>query len=295
MGELALVRALEEAPVEVKAAALRLYKAAQTREDTAAVTLLLTAPRRAMQRRRSDQVTDARRRSLAGARLPRETVQQYRQEAKRRGLSMYAWIAEALEAHYQERGAATRPGPATPCPGRSARPSGAAAPDPMGPPGTGPNPLQDDTKQGILFTRGRDTRVGSPGPDRARSPGAPRPLGSPEQNGCFVHLAVSGLPGAGRRVGASLGPRSALSGARRLPARQRAKRRPKGDAHARLVTGARPSPARARPNRCRRGRQRPARARPGQSAADCAASQRGGLDKNRRLCYPGFAGGSAWD
>lgn len=262
MGELALVRALEEAPVEVKAAALRLYKAAQTREDTAAVTLLLTAPRRTMQRRRSDQVTDARRRTLAGARLPRETVQQYRQEAKRRGLSMYAWIAEALEAHYQERGGrfAARPGAAGP--GLDARPPGAAAPDPVGSPGPGPNPLQDDTKQAFCSPGGRDTRVGSPGPDRARSPVAPRPLGSPEQNECFVHLAVSGLPGAGRRVGGALGPRSALSGARGLPARQRAKRRPKGDLHARLVTAARPSPARSRANRCRLRRQRPARSRP---------------------------------
>lgn len=142
MGELTLIRALEEAPVEVKAAALRLYKAAQTREDTAAVTLLLTAPRRAMQRRRSDQVTDARRRSLAGARLPRETVQKYRQEAKRRGLSMYAWIAEALEAHYQAWGAATRPGPAMPGPGLNARPPGAAAPDPIGPLASAPHPLR---------------------------------------------------------------------------------------------------------------------------------------------------------
>lgn len=283
MGELTLVRALEEAPQEVKEAALRLYKAAQTREDVAAVTLLLTAPRRAIQRRRSDQATDARRRTLAGARLPRETVQKYRQEAKRRGLSMYAWIAEALEAHYQAWGAATRPGPAMPGPGLDARPPGAAAPDPMGPPGTGPNPLQDDTKQAFCSPGVRNARVGSPGPDRARSPVAPRPLGSPEQNGCFVHLAVSGLPGAGRRVGASLGPRSALSGARGLPARQRAQRRPERDAAARPGRSARPSPARARPNRCRRGRQRPARARPGQSTADCAASQQRGLDKHRLL------------
>ena len=261
MGELALIRALEEAPREVKEAALRLYKAAQTRDDTAAITLLLTAPRRTMQRRRSDQVTDARRRTLAGARLPRETVQQYRQEAKRRGLSMYAWIAEALDAHYQGRGAASRPGPASPCPGRSARPSGAAAPDPVGPPGPGPHPLQDDTKDAFCLPGGRNTRVGSPGPDRARSPGAPRPLGSPKQNQSFVHLAVAGLPGAGRRGGASLGPRPALSGARGLPARQRAQRRPERNAAARPGRGARPSPGRARPGRLRPARARPARVR----------------------------------
>lgn len=100
MGDLALIRAMQEAPPEVKRAALRLYKLSDKKEDTEAVSVLLVAARRQRQRQESDQVTDARRRTLAGARLPRETVERYRREAERRGLSMYAWVAEALRTHY---------------------------------------------------------------------------------------------------------------------------------------------------------------------------------------------------
>ena len=46
MGDLALIRALQEAPEEVKRAALRLMMNARCKEDAAAVTTILIASRR---------------------------------------------------------------------------------------------------------------------------------------------------------------------------------------------------------------------------------------------------------
>lgn len=128
MGDLALIRALQEAPEEVKRAALRLMMNARCKEDAAAVTTILIASRRKQQRRESDRRTDHERRLLVGPRLPRETAEKYRAAAEARHLSLYAWASMAMAAQYAKDmgGGASAPPPAP-----EGRP-------PQGPPGTGP-------------------------------------------------------------------------------------------------------------------------------------------------------------
>lgn len=59
---------------------------------------IILARARTEARRESDKRTDARRRVLVGARVPRETAEQYRAAAERAGVSLYKWVADALEA-----------------------------------------------------------------------------------------------------------------------------------------------------------------------------------------------------
>lgn len=117
MGDLTLVRAMQEAPEDVRRAALLLYQWAGDRAQVEAISRTLTDGRRARQRRESDQRTDHERRLLVGPRLPRETAERYRAAAQARHLSLYSWAAQALAAQYRkdtrrERGAAARPRPA---------------------------------------------------------------------------------------------------------------------------------------------------------------------------------------
>lgn len=65
------------------------------------VTALVLARRRTQQRRDSDSETDVSRRLLVGARLPRQTVERYRECAFEHGLSLYAFASSALEREYQ--------------------------------------------------------------------------------------------------------------------------------------------------------------------------------------------------
>lgn len=62
---------------------------------------LVLARRRAHFKALSDAETDARRRTLVGARLPRETVERYRECASAHGLSLYAFASSALEREFE--------------------------------------------------------------------------------------------------------------------------------------------------------------------------------------------------
>lgn len=70
----------------------------------ALVAALVEARRRAQQRSDSDRETDTARRLTCGARLPRQTVERYRQCAREHGLSLYAFAASALEREYRRLG-----------------------------------------------------------------------------------------------------------------------------------------------------------------------------------------------
>lgn len=65
------------------------------------VTALVLARRRTGQRRDSDRETDADRRILVGARLPRATGEQLRKCAQDHGMSLYRFICQALEREYR--------------------------------------------------------------------------------------------------------------------------------------------------------------------------------------------------
>lgn len=101
MGDLALIRAMQEATPEERKAALLLMKHADYPEEVEAVALLLESGRRRRQRRNSDAKTDHERRLLVGPRLPREIAEQYRAAAEARHLSLYSWAAQALAAQYR--------------------------------------------------------------------------------------------------------------------------------------------------------------------------------------------------
>lgn len=62
---------------------------------------LVLARRRAHLRASSDAETDVSRRLTCGARLPRETVERYRECAREHGLSLYAFASGALEREYR--------------------------------------------------------------------------------------------------------------------------------------------------------------------------------------------------
>lgn len=62
---------------------------------------LVLARRRAHMRGLSDSRTDVARRLTCGARLPRETVERYRECAREHGLSLYSFAASALEREYR--------------------------------------------------------------------------------------------------------------------------------------------------------------------------------------------------
>lgn len=101
MGDLSLTRAIIDASPAEKKAAYLLLKGAKTKSECDAVALLLMSGRNKRIKAKSDKETDHRRRLLVGPRLPRETVELYRTAATERGLSLYAWAAEALAAHYK--------------------------------------------------------------------------------------------------------------------------------------------------------------------------------------------------
>lgn len=76
---------------------LRRRHISQTAALEAASDIIL-ARARTEARRKSDKQTDTRRRVLVGARVPREAAEQYRAAAERAGISLYRWVANALEA-----------------------------------------------------------------------------------------------------------------------------------------------------------------------------------------------------
>lgn len=61
------------------------------------ITEIAAARGRAEDRRRSDRDTDARRRVLVGARVPRDTAERCRKCASLHGLSLYRFVCQALE------------------------------------------------------------------------------------------------------------------------------------------------------------------------------------------------------
>lgn len=65
------------------------------------VTALVLARRRTGQRRDSDRKTDADRRILVGARLPRATGEQLRKCVQDHGMSLYRFVCQALEREYR--------------------------------------------------------------------------------------------------------------------------------------------------------------------------------------------------
>lgn len=146
MGDLALVRAMQEAPEDVRRAALLLYQWAGDRAQVEAISQTLTDGRRARQRRESDQRTDHERRLLVGPRLPRETAERYRAAAQARHLSLYAWAAQALAAQYaKDMGG----GAAAPPPAPTGRPPRSPWPRPRSRSG--------QQNQSCCFPGGRDT------------------------------------------------------------------------------------------------------------------------------------------
>lgn len=76
---------------------LRRRRISQTAALEAASDIIL-AHARTENRRESDRRTDTRRRVLVGARVPREAAEKYRAAAERAGVSLYRWVADALEA-----------------------------------------------------------------------------------------------------------------------------------------------------------------------------------------------------
>lgn len=61
------------------------------------VTEIAAARGRAQARRTSDRITDLRRRTLVGARVPRALKEQCRAQAQARGVSLYRFVLDALE------------------------------------------------------------------------------------------------------------------------------------------------------------------------------------------------------
>ena len=114
-------KAVLECPASLKPYVMTLFRAVQTAEEVNAVTTLLEAARRRAQRRASDDVTDPARRKLIGARLPREQVARYEEHARAQGLSVYAWVSQAIERQYSAE-TALKPRPPRP-PGRRQSPA----------------------------------------------------------------------------------------------------------------------------------------------------------------------------
>lgn len=96
-----LARAMQEARPAEKEAALMLMQRAETAEETAAVTTLLMSGRRRRQQYASDHLTDRQRRKTMPARVPIETARRYEECAKRRHMSVYAWVCHAMDQQYR--------------------------------------------------------------------------------------------------------------------------------------------------------------------------------------------------
>lgn len=103
---MAVSRALDRLPVDQRKAALRALRQVTGKAPLVlrvrafeAIGDLIRAQARANDRRKSDAKTDATRRTLVGARVPRADADRYRAAAAAEGLSLYAWTVAALNAH----------------------------------------------------------------------------------------------------------------------------------------------------------------------------------------------------
>lgn len=95
-GRTDIERLILELPADEKRAALSALEVVKDTIAEAALYEVLAARRRTEQRRRSDRETDKQRRRLVGARLPRETAERCKWEAEAEGLSLNAWVTEAI-------------------------------------------------------------------------------------------------------------------------------------------------------------------------------------------------------
>ena len=106
--ERAIIRALSQLPADQRRAATHaLYRLKGSGPVLRSRALeivgdMIRAQARTSGRRRSDARTDAERRILIGARVPREDADRFRQAASRSGQSLYAWVRGALEEHAQD-------------------------------------------------------------------------------------------------------------------------------------------------------------------------------------------------
>ena len=92
------------------------------------IVAIAAARGRGAQRRTSDRRTDARRRTLVGARLPREQAERCRAAADKLGVSLYRFALEALEAGCQRaEGLASGPPDGNEGPAAGERPGGRSA------------------------------------------------------------------------------------------------------------------------------------------------------------------------
>lgn len=103
---MAVSRALDRLPVDQRKAALRALRQVTGKAPLVlrvrafeAIGNLIRAQARTNDRRKSDAKTDATRRTLVGARVPRADADRYRAAAAAEGLSLYAWTVAALNAH----------------------------------------------------------------------------------------------------------------------------------------------------------------------------------------------------
>lgn len=83
-------------------ASQRLKRARDRRRMGQALIAIGCARGRTVQRRNSDRATDAQRRQLVGARVPREKAEQYRECAQLEGMSLYRFAADALEEYWKK-------------------------------------------------------------------------------------------------------------------------------------------------------------------------------------------------
>lgn len=103
---MAVSRALDRLPVDQRKAALRALRQVTGKAPLVlrvrafeAIGDLIRAQARTNDRRKSDAKTDATRRTLVGARVPRADADRYRAAAAAEELSLYAWTVAALNAH----------------------------------------------------------------------------------------------------------------------------------------------------------------------------------------------------
>ena len=101
---MAVSRALDRLPVDQRKAALRALRQVTGKAPLVlrvrafeAIGDLIRAQARTNARRASDAKTDPARRTLVGARVPREDADRYRAAAAAEGLSLYAWTRAALD------------------------------------------------------------------------------------------------------------------------------------------------------------------------------------------------------
>ena len=98
-----LHKALIDCSPEVREAAMLLFKGAASAEESEAILTLVMEGRRRTQRARYEyggSMEDAARRTMP-ARIPAGLARMYENCAKRRGLSTYAWVREALHRQWK--------------------------------------------------------------------------------------------------------------------------------------------------------------------------------------------------